>query len=101
MAYGLLSLDVIRSSRSLLFFFWTFRDPSPSTSASGRGRFNRLEGTAFRAFAVEERNESSHRGMDAAGKVNSPWWVLDSAVGHPVRISTGFEEPHDRSVACN
>lgn len=38
-AKGRLSLEVIKFSRNLLFFFGVFPEPSPSTSATGRTRF--------------------------------------------------------------
>jgi hypothetical protein len=46
-AKGWLSLDVIKSRRSLLFFFWVLPEPSPSTSQAARCRFKE---SAFMLF---------------------------------------------------
>lgn len=58
-ANGLLSRDVMSSSRSLLFFFPKFPEPSPSTSARCRYLFSRDRGVGIEAGECECEGSSS------------------------------------------
>ena len=97
-AYGRLSLDVIRSSRSLLFFFWTCPEPSPSTSARGRVLFGVLRRSGVDEVDAEG-NANVGEGRSSVEKVKRSWLQLGLAVVHWKRISTVFKVIQEYNAA--
>ena len=90
-ANGRLSLEVMRFSRSRLFFFCRFPDPSPSTSACDLNRLgDDLAGGGVagegKAKVVEEP------GSHGNGKLSRR--ALDLAVRHSKSISTRLGRWH-------
>lgn len=92
-ANGRLSLEVIRFSRSLRFFFCRFPEPSPSTSACGRDLLDVLRTVGVE---LEEEKLSLVDGSNSVENEKLSCRPLDLPVRHSKSISTRSATFHPR-----